>query len=81
MKLDHPPIYRKIIIPWYDSELICLVAIILLSPVVLLGLVGINVAKGSEQYQAYIWMPVLLTGLSAGVIFSMALRLIRRFFF
>jgi len=81
MKLDQPPIYRKIIVPWYDSEIMCLSAIIFLLPVALLGVVGINVADSTQQYQAYLWMPVLLTMLSAGVIFSMTVRLIRRYLF
>ena len=81
MKLDQPPIYRKIIVPWYDSKIMCLSAIIFLFPVALLGLVGINVADSTQQYQAYLWMPVLLTMLSAGVIFSMTVRLIRRYLF
>jgi len=49
--------------------------------VALLGVVGINVADSTQQYQAYLWMPVLLTMLSAGVIFSMTVRLIRRYLF
>jgi hypothetical protein len=82
MKLDHPPpIYRKIIVPWYDSEIVCLTAVIFLLVVVLLGLVGINVANSTQQYKGYLWMPVLLTILSAGVIFSITVRLIRRFLF
>lgn len=81
MKLDQPPIYRKIIVPWYDSEVMCLVAIIFLLPVALLGLIGINVANSIPQYQSYVWMPVLLTVLSTGVIFSITFRLIKRYFF
>jgi Mg2+ and Co2+ transporter CorA len=81
MKLDQPPIYRKLMVPWYDSEIMCLLAIIFLFPVSLLGVVGINVANSTQQYQAYLWMPVLLTMLSAGVIFSMTVRLIRRYLF
>lgn len=82
MKLDQPPpIYRKIIVPWYDSETMCLAAIIFLLPVVLFGLVGINAANSNQQYQAFLWIPVLLTVLSAGVVFSIAVRLIRRYLF
>ena len=81
MKLDQPPIYRKLMVPWYDSEIMCLLAIIFLFPVALFGVVGINVANSTQQYQAYLWMPVLLTMLSAGVIFSMTVRLIRRYLF
>jgi quinol-cytochrome oxidoreductase complex cytochrome b subunit len=80
MKLDHPPLFRKIIVPWYDSEIFCLVAIIFLFAVMLLGIVGINVAKSTQQYQEYLWMPSLLTVLSGGVVLSIVIRLVRRFF-
>jgi hypothetical protein len=83
MKLDQStsPIYRKIIVQWYDSEIMCLAAIVFLLPVVLFGLVGINVAKSTQQYHVFLWIPTLLTILSFGVIFSMTVRLIRRFLF
>jgi hypothetical protein len=80
MKLDQPPIFRKIIVPWYDSEILCLAAIIVLFPVMLLGIVGINVAKSIQQYQEYLWMPSLLAIFSGGVILSITIRLVRRFF-
>jgi len=81
MKLEQPSVNRKIIVQWYDSEIACLLAIIFLFPILILGLVGINVASDTEQYQAFVWVPLLLTILSAGVIFSIAVRLIKRLFF
>jgi hypothetical protein len=81
MKLDHPRKYRKIMVPWYDSDIMCLIAIIFLFPVALLGLIGINVANSNQQYQAYLWVPVLLTALSGGMIFSMLIRLFKRHLF
>jgi hypothetical protein len=44
-----------------------------LFPVMFLGIVGINVAKSTQQYQEYLWMPSLLTILSGGVILSIVL--------
>lgn len=79
MKLDQPAKYRKMVVPWYDSEIMCLATIIFLLPVALLGLIGINVATSNQQYQAYVWVPGLLTLLSTGVIFSMTVRLVRRY--
>ncbi len=82
MKLDQPPpIYRKIIVPWYDSEIVYLMSVIFLLAMVLFGLVGINVANSNHQYHACLWIPLLLTVLSAGVIISMTVRLIRRYLF
>jgi hypothetical protein len=81
MKIDHPPVYRKVVVPWYDSEIVCLVAIILLFPVLFLGMVGINVANNTDQFGSYLWMPLLLTILSAMVILSVTLRLLKRILF
>jgi Mg2+ and Co2+ transporter CorA len=56
-------------------------AVIFLLPVLLFGLVGINVANSYHHYHACLWIPLLLTILSAGVIISMVFRLIRRYLF
>jgi uncharacterized protein (DUF983 family) len=79
MKLEPTPVYRKIIIPWHDSEAACLVVIVFLFFVVLFGFVGIKVGSEIPMYQSYLWVPVLLVGLSTVVIISITIRLIRRF--
>ncbi len=79
MKLDQPAAYRKTVVQWYDSEAVCLVVIVFLFVVVLFGLAGITVATSTPQYQKFLWVPVLLTVLSSGVIGSITIRLIRRF--
>lgn len=79
MKLDHPPLYRKAVVQWYDSELACLITVVFLFLVVLFGMAGITVAKSTPQYQDYIWVPILLTVLGAGVIISITIRLTKRF--
>ncbi len=79
MRLDQNPVYRKVIVPWYDSEITCLVLIVLLFVVFLFGFIGISVASESIFYGSYIWVPVILVVVSGGIILSITIRLIRRY--
>ena len=79
MRLDQNPVYRKVIVPWYDSEIACLVLIVLLFVVFLFGFIGISVASESIFYGSYIWVPILLVVVSGGIILSITIRLIRRY--
>ena len=60
MQLDDSPLYRKTIIPWYDSETACLLVVVIMFPVVIFALCGIKVADEHAQYRAFVWLPVLL---------------------
>lgn len=79
MRLDPNPIYRKVIIPWYDSRTVCLIMIALMSLVFLFGLAGILAAHETFEYREHIWVPAILVFMSAGVIFSTVIRLIKRY--
>ena len=79
MRLDQNPVYRKVILPWYDSEIACLILIVLLLVVFLFGFIGISVASESISYSSYIWVPIVLVVLSGGVILTITIRLIRRY--
>ena len=79
MRLDQHPVYRKVFVSWYDSEIVCLVFIVFLFVVFLFGFIGISVARETEAYRPYIWVPILLVVLSGGVIISITIRLIHRF--
>ena len=78
MPLDQNPVFRKAIAPWYDSETVCTVVIVLMTLVMLFGLVGIYVAQGNIEYRRHLWVPVLLVLMSTGVIISTVLRMVRR---
>ena len=80
MRLDPKgPLYRKIFIPWYDSEVACLLVIVFMFVVFLFGMIGISVAHESLEYRPFVWVPVSIVALSAIVILSTTIRLIRRY--
>lgn len=79
MRLDQNPVYRKVIFPWYDSEIACLIVIVLMFIVFLFGFMGISVARETTEYRSFVWVPVLIVALSGAVILSTTIRLIRRF--
>jgi hypothetical protein len=78
MRIGQNPVFRKTIIPWYDSEAVCIGVIILMIIVFFFGVVGISVARENAEYNGYVWIAVLLVVMSGGVIFSTTIRLIKR---
>ena len=79
MRLDQNPVYRKVIVPWYDSEIVCLVLIGLLFVVFLFGFIGISVAIDNSANGACLWVPIALVVMSGGIIISITIRLIMRY--
>ena len=79
MLIKKKPFFRKVIVPWYDSETACLILIVFMLLVCLFGLAGISVARENVGYYQYIWIAVLLVVLSGVVIISTTIRLIKRF--
>jgi len=79
IQLDPNPVFRKVIVPWYDSETFCIGLIVFMVAVILLGLAGISVAHEKMEYRDYIWVPVFLVVMSSIVIISVSIRLIKRY--
>jgi len=79
MLFEQKPFFRKVIIPWYDSETACLILIVFMFLVCLVGFAGISVAHENVEYNQNIWIAVLLVVLSIVVIISTTIRLIKRF--
>jgi hypothetical protein len=80
MRLDQSsPFFRRTIVPWYDSEVACLLTLLFLFLVFLFGMAGISVANQVAEYRPHRWVPVTLVVMSAGVILSITVRLINRF--
>jgi len=79
MRLDQNPIHRREIVPWYDSEIACLILMVWMILSLLFGSVGIAVAHQHPAYHQYTWVPIVIVMLSGGVIISTAIRLAKRY--
>jgi len=79
MRIDKNPIFRKVIVPWYDSEAACSIVIFFMFLIFLFSFAGISVARENIEYYEYVWVPVLLVVMSGGVIISITIRLIKRY--
>ena len=79
MRYDQKPVHRKLIVPWHDTETTCLLIIVFMLAVFLFAIAGISVAGESVAHRDKIWLPILLLILSASVIISTAVRLVKRF--
>ncbi|MBU4002620.1 MAG: hypothetical protein KKB94_09920 [Proteobacteria bacterium] len=79
MRLHSNPIYRKVIIPWYDSDIFCGIALFLLFIIFFFGLAGIWTAHETPDYTKYVWVPRVLTVISAVAALSLAFRLVSRY--
>ncbi len=76
---ENTPIFRKVIVSWYDSVTACVLMLVFLDAVFLFAVTGINVACEMHEYSHHIWVPVLLMALSACGALSLMIRLIRRY--
>lgn len=78
MPTDKSPVFRKAIVPWYHSKLAYGVTIVFMLLVFLFGLAGISVAREHQQFNDYIWVPIVVVVLSGGIILFNMIRLLRR---
>ena len=78
MPSNKNPVFRKAIIPWYNSKTAYIIVIVFMLLVLLFALAGISVAKEYPAYNGYVWLPVILLVFSAGIIITTIARLIKR---
>jgi hypothetical protein len=69
VRLDPNPLFRRIIMPWYDSTPLCW----------LLLLFMVVVALENPAYHRHQWVPWTLLVMSTGVGISVSIRLYRRY--
>lgn len=81
MRLYPNPIFRKVIIPWYDSDVSCICMICAMVLVFSFGMCGISVCLDNDAYRDHIGVPLTLIILSGLVILSAVVRLVRRYLF
>ncbi len=73
-----PPSFRKTIVPWYDSSMVCGIQIAVMILVFLFGCLGISVASEVRDARGVLWVPTLLAVLSLIVLSTTLIRVIRR---
>lgn len=78
MLSDRSPVFRKIIIPWYQSRTAYILVIIAMLLVLAFGILGITVAGEKSEYLDYVWVPLALVFISGIIILTTIIRLVRR---
>jgi hypothetical protein len=79
MRIDQNPLFRKVIVPWYDSEAACCIVFFFMFFVFLFSFAGISASRETIEYHEHVWVPVLLMVMSGGVMISTTIRLIKRY--
>jgi len=72
------PLFRRVIIPWYDTEPVCFLTLIFSAAIIVFSLAGIYEANSTPEFQAHIWVPILLLIMGIVVFISTLMRLILR---
>ena len=75
---DQNPLFRKVILPWYDTDIACVLTGMLMLAVFAFSVIGVSVAFETPGYSGYLWIPCALLLLSALVVTITILRLYRR---
>ena len=75
---DQNPLFRKVILPWYDTDAACILTGVFLLAVFCFSLAGISVALEMPESGKYIWVPGALLVLSVVGMIGSSLRLFRR---
>lgn len=78
MRLDPNPLFRRAIIPWYDSTALCGVLVVVLVVLVFFSITGIMVARSNPEYNGFVWVPWVLLVLCLVPALSISWRLIQR---
>lgn len=79
MPSDKNPVFRKVIIPWYNSTTVYIIVLIIMLLVLCFATAGISVSRATSEYQRYVWVPAVLLLLTVAIIVTMAARLIKRY--
>lgn len=75
---DQNPLFRRIMLPWYDTDIACVLTGVFLLLVFGFALAGISVAYETADGGRHAWLPGVLLALSAIGIVIVCLRLFRR---
>ncbi len=79
MPREKTPVFRRAIIPWYDSDRACWIVVGFMFVTAIFSTVGLFTALEEPAYQNYFWLPLLLLLLSVGISTSTLIRMFRRY--
>ncbi|MEJ2098862.1 MAG: hypothetical protein P8X68_02645 [Desulfobacterales bacterium] len=71
--------FRKAIIPWYNSTTVHIIVLIIMLLVLFFAMAGISVSRENSEYRGYVWVPALLLAMTAAIIIATTARLIKRY--
>ncbi|MBW2368206.1 MAG: hypothetical protein JRH15_10000 [Deltaproteobacteria bacterium] len=78
MRLEQPPLFRRVFIPWYAADIACLLTAGFAVMVILFAAIGVSAAFAVTQYVDFVWVPVSLILLGLLLLLSVIFRLLRR---
>lgn len=78
MRLDPNPLFRRIIMPWYDSTPVCWAMLAVMTVLVYFSITGIVAAQSNPDYHRFLWLPWVLLVLSASMVLSVSWRMFQR---
>ncbi|MCF8093997.1 MAG: hypothetical protein K9J79_01415 [Desulfobacteraceae bacterium] len=78
MQTYKDPLFRKKEAPWYRSVPVYMLFSLIFGAVTSMGIIGIDVAAGHEQYRGYVWVPAVLVFFAAFLLGLALIRVIKR---
>jgi hypothetical protein len=75
MQFNNNPVFRKAIVPWYDSNPLCRTLIFAMLVVFAFSIDGIVVALNNQEFVEHVWFPGLLACLSLFLVIKIFFRL------
>jgi len=78
MRVGKTPLFRNVIVPWYDADTVCYSIMVLMVIILIFSVFGVVAAREVPAYRGYFWVPVLLALMSTGVLVSTIVRLVQR---
>lgn len=79
MPREKSPVFRRAIIPWYDSDRACWIVVGFMLATAIFSGVGLSVALEAPEFNNYLWLPLLLLLLSTGIAVSTLVRIFSRY--
>ena len=78
MKWQKNASFRKGVIPWHHSDLVCLLVSAFSACVFYFSIEGVSVALDHGPYQRHAWIPILLMFLSGAILVGSLFRILNR---